>query len=94
MFCVSQETSVLKGSKSNAETCVHCEYYLTLLVIYERLNILKNDLALRAMYSYNLHPAQPEEPGSSLGLGLEFFLATVLLQLHCLLFGVLGWVSV
>ena len=26
----------------------HCEnYYLTLLVIYERLNILTNDLALR-----------------------------------------------
>ena len=36
-------------------------YYVTLLVIYERLNILKNYLALTAMYSYNLHPAQPEE---------------------------------
>uniref|UniRef100_A0A8C7CC18 Tripartite motif-containing protein 16-like n=1 Tax=Oncorhynchus kisutch TaxID=8019 RepID=A0A8C7CC18_ONCKI len=39
-------------------------------------------------------------PGSSLGfflgfgLSREFFLATVLLHLHCLLFGVLGWVSV
>ena len=32
----------------------HCNYYLTLLVIYERLNILKNDLALMTMYSYNL----------------------------------------
>ena len=33
----------------------HCDYYyLTLLVIYEHLNIL-------AMYCYNLHPAQPEE---------------------------------
>jgi hypothetical protein len=29
-------------------------YYLTLLVIYEHLNIL-------AMYCYNLHPAKPEE---------------------------------
>uniref|UniRef100_A0A4W5LLE0 Protein zwilch n=1 Tax=Hucho hucho TaxID=62062 RepID=A0A4W5LLE0_9TELE len=29
-------------------------YYLTLLVIYERLNIL-------SMFCYNLHPAQPEE---------------------------------
>jgi hypothetical protein len=137
----------------------HCDYYyLTLLVIYEHLNIL-------AMFCYNLHPAQPEEdwsplrawflsrfiistrqsqkrtgppliawflstwhsqkrtgpplrawflstwhsqkrtghptyPGSSqgffLGFGLsrEFSLATVLLHLHCLLFGVLGWVSV
>ena len=77
----------------------HCDYYyLTLLVIYERLNIL-------AMFCY-LHPAQPEEDwppliawflsisflGSS--LSREFFLATVLLHLHCLLFGVLGWVSV
>jgi hypothetical protein len=33
----------------------HCDYYyLTLLVIYEHLNIL-------AMYCYNLYPAQPEE---------------------------------
>jgi hypothetical protein len=33
----------------------HCDYYyLTLLVIYERLNIL-------AMFIFNLHPAQPEE---------------------------------
>ena len=29
----------------------HCDYYLTLLVIYECLNILKNNLALMAMYS-------------------------------------------
>jgi hypothetical protein len=41
--------------------CNHYDYYLTLLVIYEHLNILKNNLALMAMYSYNLHPAQPEE---------------------------------
>ena len=27
-------------------------YYLTLLVIYEHLNILKNDLALMAMFCY------------------------------------------
>ena len=39
----------------------HWDYYLTLLVIYERLKILKNDLALMAMYSYNLHPVQPAE---------------------------------
>jgi hypothetical protein len=72
-------------------------YYFTLLVIYERLNT-----------SYILLPAQPEEdwlrtgsePGFSLGLfqgfcrSREFFLATVLLHLHCLLFGVLVWVSV
>ena len=32
--------------------------------------------------------------GFFLGFGLfrEFFLATMLLHLHCLLFGVLGWV--
>ena len=29
----------------------HCDYSLTLLVIFERLNMLKNDLAL--MYSYS-----------------------------------------
>ena len=35
--------------------CNHCDYYyLTLLVIYEHLNIL-------AMFCYNLYPAQPEE---------------------------------
>jgi hypothetical protein len=83
----------------------HCDYYLTLLVIYEHLNILKNDLALMSMYSYNVHLVQPEkttppEPGSSLGfflgfcLSREFFLTNVLLHLHCLLFGVLGCVSV
>ena len=33
----------------------HCDYhYLTLLVIYERLNIL-------VMFCYNLYLAQPEE---------------------------------
>jgi hypothetical protein len=33
----------------------HCDYYyLTLLAIYEHLNIL-------AMFCYNLHLAQPEE---------------------------------
>ena len=41
----------------------------------------------------------PSEPGSSLSfflgscLSREFFLATVLLHLHCLMFAVLGWVS-
>ena len=40
----------------------HCDYYyLTLLVIYERLNIL-------AIYCYNLHPAQPEEDRPPLSL--------------------------
>ena len=39
----------------------HCDYYLTPLIIYECLNILKNDLALMVMYSYNLHRAQPDE---------------------------------
>jgi hypothetical protein len=44
--------------------------------------------------------SHPSKPGSSLGfflgfgLSREFFLATVLLHLHCLLFGVLGLVSV
>ena len=59
-----------------------------------------------AMFCYNLHPAQPEEDWPPhiawflsrffLGFGLsrEFFLGTVLLHLHCLLFGVLGRVSV
>ena len=70
-------------------------YHLTLLVIYEHLNIL-------AMFCYNLHPAQPEEDWPPLIFWFlsrflprfRFFLATVLLHLHCLLFGVLGWVSV
>ena len=39
----------------------HCDYYLTLLVIYERLNILENNLALMVMYCYNRYPAQPDE---------------------------------
>jgi hypothetical protein len=39
----------------------HCDYYLTLLVIYEHLNILKNNLALMTMCSYNIYPAQLEE---------------------------------
>ena len=74
----------------------HCDYYyLTLLVIYESLNILKNDLALMVIYSYNLHRAQPEEDSLGFFLGSyrssyrsrEFFLATMLLHLHCFLFG-------
>ena len=78
----------------------HCDYYyLTLLVIYEHLNIL-------AMFRYNLYLAQPEEDWPPLralflskfflrsGHSRELFLAIVLLHLHCLLFGVLGWVSV
>jgi hypothetical protein len=56
-------------------------------------------------YSYNFtrhsqkRTGHPSEAGSSLGFFLgssifgEFFVATVL-HLHCLLFGVLGWVSV
>ena len=59
-----------------------------------------------AMFCYNLHSAQPEEDWPLLIAWFlsrflprfwpfwEFFLATVLLHLHCLLFGVLGWVSV
>ena len=39
----------------------HCDYFLTVLVIYERLNILKNNLALMAMYSDNLHTTLPDE---------------------------------
>jgi hypothetical protein len=35
----------------------HCDYYLTLLVFNEHLNILKYDLALMATYSYNLQLA-------------------------------------
>uniref|UniRef100_A0A8C7HCS9 Integrin alpha FG-GAP repeat containing 2 n=1 Tax=Oncorhynchus kisutch TaxID=8019 RepID=A0A8C7HCS9_ONCKI len=35
-----------------------------------------------------------KEKRTGFGLSREFFLATVLLHLHCLLFGVLGWVSV
>jgi hypothetical protein len=65
-----------------------------MLVIYEHLNIL-------AMFCYNLHPAHPEEDWPPLiawfhsrFLSREFFLATELLHLHCLPFGVLGWVSV
>ena len=68
----------------------HCDYYyLTLLVIDERLNIL-------TMFCYNLHPVQPEEDWPSLrawflsrflprsllepsgsGISREFFLATL-----------------
>jgi hypothetical protein len=73
----------------------HPDYYLTLLDIYEHLNMLKNNLALLAMYSYNLYPSEPD---SSLGFFLASYLSRelflLLLYLHCLLFGVLGWVSV
>jgi hypothetical protein len=84
----------------------HCDYVLTLLVIYEHLHLLKNNLALMTIYSYNLHRHSqkkndnPSEPGSSLGfflgsgLSMCFFLAAMILHLNCLLFGVLGWVSV
>ena len=54
---------------------------------------------LSSQYSQK-RTGHPSEPGSSLGfflgsgLSREFFVATVLLHLHCLLFGVLGWVSV
>ena len=41
-------------------------YYLTLMVIYECLNILKNDLALMNMYPYNLHMAKSEEDWTTL----------------------------
>ena len=44
------------------EVLTSCTLYndLTLLVIYERLNFLENNLALIAMYCY-LHPSRPEE---------------------------------
>jgi hypothetical protein len=65
----------------------HCDYYyLTLLFIYTQ------DSQKRT--------GHPSEPGSSLGfflgsgLSKEFFLDTVPLHLPCLLFKVLGWVSV
>ena len=55
--------------------------YLTLLVIYEHLNSLKNDLAKMAVLLYNFHQhsqkktGHPSEPGCSLGFRLsrEFF---------------------
>ena len=83
----------------------HCDYYLTLLIIYERLNLLRNNLTLMAMYPYNPHLAQPEEDcplirawflSRYLPRFLSFYrvvIASVLLYLHCLLFGVFGWVS-
>ena len=43
-------------------------YYLTLLVIYEHLNIL-------AMFGYNLQPAQPEEDWPPL---IDWFLSRFL----------------
>jgi hypothetical protein len=83
----------------------HCNYYLTPLVIYEHL---EEQFTINGYVylQYNLHrrsqkrSGHTSEPGSSLGffinscLSREFFLTTVLLHLHCLLFGVLGWVSV
>jgi hypothetical protein len=36
----------------------HCDYSLTLLVTYECLNILKNNLALMTIHSYNIHAVQ------------------------------------
>ena len=53
----------------------HCDYCLTLLVIYKRFNILKNDLVLLGMYSYNLYQAQPEEdwPPLRASSSLDFF---------------------
>ena len=57
--------------------------------------LLKNDLASMAVSSYNLKPAKPEEDWFLCScLSREFFQATVPLHLHCLLCGVLGWVSV
>ena len=46
----------------------HCDYYLALLVIYKRLNILKNDLAFMAMYCYNLHLAFSTQCASTSGV--------------------------
>ena len=77
----------------------HCGYYyLTLLVIYERLNIL-------AMFCYNLHPAQTEEDWPPLrAWSLSRFLPRFVPfpldfpshrdSTSALLSGVLGWVSV
>ena len=79
----------------------HCDYYLTLLVNYERLNIL-------AMFCYNLYPAQTEKDWPPLRAWfLSRFLPKFLpfkdvfpshhastSALHCMLFVVLGCVSV
>ena len=67
--------------------------FLTVLVIYEHLNIL-------AMFCYNLHPAQPEEDWPPL---IDWFLSRFWHFLGVLpshrastpaLLAVLGWVSV
>uniref|UniRef100_A0A8C7IU92 Extended synaptotagmin-like protein 1b n=1 Tax=Oncorhynchus kisutch TaxID=8019 RepID=A0A8C7IU92_ONCKI len=66
------------------------------LVRYTWVSKLCASSSKRQLGAFN-HPSQP---GSSLVfflgscLSKEFFLATVLLHLHCLLFEVLGWVSV
>ena len=66
----------------------HCDYYyLTLLVIYKHLNIL-------AMFCYNVRTARRGLATSQSLVPREFFLATMLLYLHCLLCGVVGCVSV
>lgn len=87
----------------------HLYYYLTLLVIYKRLKILNNGVALINGHVLTLivstkhsqkKTGYPSEPGSSIGcflnsyLSREFSLATVHLHLHCLLIVVLDWVSV
>ena len=51
--CCPQSTWTCCCSSFNCSACDYY-YYLTMLVIYEHLNIL-------AMFCYNLHPAQPEE---------------------------------
>ena len=67
-------------------TTDHWEQYRTLGIIMEHWKHYgtRNTTEHWQHYSFFL----------GFGLSREFFLATVLLHLHCLLFGVLGWVSV
>jgi hypothetical protein len=69
--------------------------------VYAGRRTFRNIRNILAMFCYNLHPAQQEVDWPPLiawflsgFLPREFFLATMLLHLHCWLFGVLAWVSV
>jgi hypothetical protein len=47
------ECSAMKSQLTFTSEVLTCYYYFTLFVIYEHLIILKTDLALMAMYSYD-----------------------------------------